>query len=655
MKNQVTTRRLALPFHLPGTLPRALAVGGLALAALAPTVTAQYTSLQDMTSLGTDDIEITPDGRYAVVRDTAIMTGTHVFDLVEGTQVFSVFSAVGPDCPSAGTVSCSGPCNDAVEVTNDRAITLGQQVQLIDLTTQPPTRIAEVYCGLHPRDVSISGDGRFAIVRGGTGPSGGTYVIDMANGSVLLFTPSQNQDWALQLGNDLSAADAFHGVTLSYDIFTGQAGVVVVEFDPSTGGGPQIVFDTAMSTGLSGSPMDVAISPDGTHAVVRAENEVGLYRLDGVNTALVRTFNAFPGATVPFGTTAFDTVVINDNVWASISLGDPTIAQGYINVGDLATGMSWFAFLDGAPRDMALTPSGDKLLVHTSRRLYGFDLTGLPTSSALDNTQFVPSSATATGLLAGLDSIVCTEDFAVAITPEGLRTRMRIYDLTNGTKPRWVYGDIFDGRPIDLAIAEDDSFALGVTQQGYSLVDLRTLTMQLQRFNAFLSPGWPWADGAALLPKQGAAGGIAGEHWSNWLDGIDLVSRETVFCESFANSTGTVGDLYALGSTRVADNDLELHARFLPPNAAGFFLLSATAGTSPAGGGLLCLAGTTLNLPMVVASASGQASYALDLTNLPAAGGPIVAGSTWYAQLVHRDVPSAGAFNYTNGSELLFE
>ncbi|MFT6107384.1 MAG: hypothetical protein ACJA2W_000290, partial [Planctomycetota bacterium] len=599
---------------------QALSLALLPTLLLASPASGQYTSFTDSTSLGSDDCQITPDGRYAVVRDTAIATRTDVFDLATSQLVLRVTSSLGPDCPNPTNASCSGPCNDAVEVTNTRAITLGQQVQLIDLSGPTPTAIAEIYCGLHPRDVSISTDERFAIVRGGSGLSGGTYVIDMANGSVLLYSPSEPRRWDRQLGNDLSGASDFHGVTLSYDILSSETDVLIVEFDPSSGTGPQVVLDTAMTTGLDGDPMDVAVTPDGTHAIVRAENEIGIFSLNGTSSTLVRRFSSFPGPMLPFGTTAFDTMVASNRYWASISLGDGSTSAGYLNIQDIVTGQEWFAFLDGAPRDLELTPSGNSLMVHTGRKVYRFDLTNLPALPALNNSTFLPFPATAAGLLAGLDSVVCTDTMAVAIAPNGGNTRMRIYDLTNGTTPVRVLGQEFPGIPIDVEIAPDNSYALATSQEGFLLVDLRTLTVRHERTSVLGNVGFPWADGAVLHPKYGAAFGIASVGWSNWFDGIDLVSREDLSCRSLPNSTGEVGDFFALGSTRVNENDLELHARFLPPNAAGLFFLSSGVGSQPLGGGILCLGGTVIRLPVVVASAEGQASYSVDLTTLPPAG-----------------------------------
>ncbi|MEM8710543.1 MAG: hypothetical protein AAGG01_06295, partial [Planctomycetota bacterium] len=186
--------------------------------------------------------------------------------------------------------------------------------------------------------------------------------------------------------------------------------------------------------------------------------------------------------------------------------------------------------------------------------------------------------------------------------------------------------------------------------------DLRTSeeVLRVERtFNGDL--GWPWSDGAAIHPKHLMVGGIRQILFDGWVDTVDLVSREDLSCRSLPNSTGEVGDLYALGSTRVDENDLSLNVRFLPPNAAGLFFLASGTNQIPLGGGILCIGGTVLRLPVVTASAEGTVSYDVDLTTLPAAGAGIVAGSTWYAQLAHRDLPGSGGFNYSNASSLLFE
>lgn len=639
------------------TTSRALMFAG-ALACFSSPALAQYTSYEAVTELGIDDAAITPDGRYAVFRENLIETVTYIIDLSTGDEVFRAESTLTPDCPNGASGPCAGvgPCNDAVEVTNERAITLGMMVKVIDLTATPPVEIAEHDLGIIPRDVAITSDGRYAIVRGGTGVRGGSYVIELGTGAIVLTNPSTNREFFRQLGNDLAAADSFHGVTLAYDESSAETEVLVVELDPAAGGGPQVVLDTALApNGLSGDPMDVAMSPDGQYAAVRSNDEVAVVRLDGVNSTVVRTFSAFPGSVLPFGDVAMDTIVANDEVWASISVADGVTSDGYLNVQNFATGQNWFAFLDGVPRDLVLTPSGEKLMVHTGERVYAFDLSNLPTTAGLNNSNNRQMLASQSGILAGIDSIAVTEDRAIVMAPIAAGSRIRIYDLAQGIQPLQLLATTFPSQPIDVDITSDGSFAIAVMQEGYIVVDLRTLEEVVRVERTYTNPGYPWSDGAAIHPKHAAAFGIVQPVFDGWSDTIDLVSRESTYCESLPNSTGETADLFALGSTRVSENDLVLHAQNLPPNAFGFFILADSTSSVSMGAGIRCVDGTLINLPVVETSPTGDVAFSVDLTSLGAAGSGVIAGSTWNTQLLHRDLPSAGGFNYSNASSLLFE
>ncbi len=646
--------KLNAPTVLASSILAPLAL--IAGAAAAPQYTSFTTTVTPPSGadVGVDDIAITPDGRYAISRDVAQRTNTRVIDLATGEYVLQLQADFGPDCPSQ-TVACSGPCNDALEVTNQRAISLGQQVKLIDLTAQPPVEIASLDCGIWPRDVALTDDGSLAIIRGGRGVRGGTYVVDMATGANLLFSPSEPRNPGQQLGSDLAAASDFHGVTLAWDAGNVETEVLIVEFAPASGGGPQVVLDTATTTGFLGDPMDVAISPDGQYATVRTSEQVAVFRLDGTNTTLVRTFDGFPVGVLPYGTTTTDTVVSTNTLWATITIADGATADGYLNLQDLQTGQNWFAFLDGSPRDLVLTPDGGSLLVHTGQKIYRFDLTNLPATAALNNTTFRPFPATAAGLLAGIDSVEVTNERAIVMAPDGANTRVRIYDLTQAVTPSFVYGTLLRGGPLDVDIAVDGSYAIAVTQESYLIVDIRTGEERLRVERNFFDPSYPWSDSAAIHPKHAAASGHRIANFDGWVDTVDLVSREDLFCRSLPNSTGQVGDLFANGSTRVDENDLTLNARFLPPNAAGLFFLADGTNSIQLGGGILCVGGTVLRLPVVAATPEGTVAFDLDLNSLPPAGSGITAGTTWYVQLAHRDLPSAGAFNYTNSSSLLFE
>ena len=657
MTNHLRARYPHQPLGLPlkpserlpkSTRPRWI---GLTLAALLATpAMGQFTSFADRTNLGIDDVEITPDGRYAVGRTSAAATQTFIVELETGQLVYSA--------PASLSVAGSGPANDAVAVSNARALTLGARAQLIDLTTASPTLIAEIDCGYRARDLELTPDGRLAVVRGGSRFAGsgasGTFVIDLASGAILLNEPSEPPGINAELGNDMVAVTADHGVSLSIDPNSGDTSVLVVELVPPAGGGPRVVLDTLPMDHLAGRPMDVAASPDGQYATVRSEDEVALLRLDGTNTRIVRRFSSFPGPTIPFLETSFDTVLMTDSVWATITLGDPSVAAGYLNVQD-HTGTNWFVLLTGSPRDLTVTPDGETLLVHTGRRIYEFDLGDLPTGGGgLSITNSRPFPATHSGVYAGLDSVVCTNELAAVIAPSGETTRMRLYDLTAGPAPRLVYSDQIEGWPVDIDLTPDGAYAIVSSTNRYLVVDARTLQPRLEVDSG--QAGWfPWCDGAAVHPDHAAAFGIGTPNAIGWVDTIDLVSREALSCGSLANSTGSVGELFALGSTRVSEDDLELHARRLPPGSAGLFVLGDASQASPLGGGVLCISGNLIRLGLQVASADGTAFELLDIAQLPPVGGGVLPGSTWYAQFVHRDLPQAGGLNFTNASSLLFQ
>ena len=103
---------------------------------VASIASAQFQTLEDLRSLGSDDLAITPDGHFMVSRDNALDSRTIVTDLIGGTLIFEHISTIGDQ----GVV---GPCVDAVAVSNERAITIGRSVVVVDLTQNPPVLLAE--------------------------------------------------------------------------------------------------------------------------------------------------------------------------------------------------------------------------------------------------------------------------------------------------------------------------------------------------------------------------------------------------------------------------------------------------------------------------------------------------------------------------------
>lgn len=613
-----------------------------ALVALVPAASAQFTTFRDRTSLGVDDVAITPDGRYAVARTTAAATRTYVVDLATGVEVFS---------HNAPTVGGSGPCVDAVEVTDTRAVSLGARVLVLDLTTPLPTLLQELDCGYRPRDVALSLDDRFAVIRGGAG----AHVLDLATGAEVLFHPVDVQDYLLT-GNDLAAATADHGVVLGFDPAQGTTHVLVIELAPLGGGPPAVVFETNPMTALAGRPMDVAVSPSGEYATVRSEDELAIVRLDGANSGLVRSSSPWPVTTFPFQDTVFDSVVMNDEVAATITIAQATNADGYLSVQSVA-GTDWLANLDGVPRDLALTPNGERLLVHTGERLYEFDLTTLPPAGGnLVPANSVPTLASTSGLLAGLDSIECTDEVALCFYPEGTPTRVEVYDLTTDASPESVYSRTVAGSPIDLAVTPDGHWGLVVTQRRTCVLDLRAPGTVLLETISATTDGWAWSDGAAIHPDHAAACNVGLSNGAlGWLDTIDLVSREALGCRGLPNGTGALGELWSTGSTRVTENDLRLEVRALPSGQFGAFFLAAADQAVLQNGIAFCVTGQLVRFGLQSTTPAGTAGIDVDLSTGPVGSLGVTAGSTWYAQFLHRDPGGAVGLGSTNSIELLFQ
>ncbi len=141
------------------------------------------------------------------------------------------------------------------------------------------------------------------------------------------------------------------------------------------------------------------------------------------------------------------------------------------------------------------------------------------------------------------------------------------------------------------------------------------------------------------------------------------MSRVALSDGSIAKSAGSAGELFAPGSTRVSEDDLELHVRRLPLGAASLFVLSDASPAWPLGGalcvacvsGALRVSGNLTRLGSPVASADGTTVERLDIAPLPPVGGGALPGSTCNAQIIHRDLPQSGGLNFTSTSALLFQ
>ncbi len=136
------------------------------------------------------------------------------------------------------------------------------------------------------------------------------------------------------------------------------------------------------------------------------------------------------------------------------------------------------------------------------------------------------------------------------------------------------------------------------------------------------------------------------------------------YCTANPNSTGLPATISAIGTGRIADNDLALTASQLPSFSFGFFITSRSQGfaANPGGSqGNLCLAGSIgryVGPGQIQNSGSmGVLSLDLDLTQMPQPSGfvSVMPGQTWRFQTWFRDtdlgIPTS---NFTDGVRVVF-
>lgn len=128
----------------------------------------------------------------------------------------------------------------------------------------------------------------------------------------------------------------------------------------------------------------------------------------------------------------------------------------------------------------------------------------------------------------------------------------------------------------------------------------------------------------------------------------------SIFCNSLANSRGTVGTLALVGSTNVADNNVVLVSTGLPLNQPGVFYYGNGTENLPFGNGIRCVGGTAMTrLGPTSTGPAGIAARQLNLATIQDPHVMITGDSTWYFQFWFRD-PAAGGVNFSNGLRVDF-
>jgi len=118
-------------------------------------------------------------------------------------------------------------------------------------------------------------------------------------------------------------------------------------------------------------------------------------------------------------------------------------------------------------------------------------------------------------------------------------------------------------------------------------------------------------------------------------------------CSTSPNSVGNGAVMGWSGATYMSQNDFVLRCSGLRPGGRGFIVAGQTQTATPFCNGVRCVAAPTIAFPMQRASFLGTFYAPLDLNSLPV-GLTIQPGSTWFFQVIYRDVAAGGALCNTS-------
>ncbi|MDC3307458.1 VCBS repeat-containing protein [bacterium] len=146
------------------------------------------------------------------------------------------------------------------------------------------------------------------------------------------------------------------------------------------------------------------------------------------------------------------------------------------------------------------------------------------------------------------------------------------------------------------------------------------------------------------------------------LDECEVIG--TSYCsDGLENSIGASANIGMLGSPKVAEADLSITARHLPPHSAGFFFVSRTRvfyPFPPNCQGVLCVGGSIgrgVGGGILTSGAAGTFSGTVDLAAMTQPTGPVAVqpGETWYFQAWYRDMNPTITSNLTDAVSVTFQ
>ncbi len=609
--------------------------------------------------LALDDVEITPNQQYAVVRQNNVNEYALVFDMNTGLKIGTV--------PTSG-VLC-GDCVDAVAVTNDRAVVLGgDQLVILDLTQAGTGNLlmATFNAGYRPNDLAITPNGRWAAVRGGSnfGGGGGQFIFDLMSGTQVgnapgnppLYTYSGPSPYSYD--NDSVAVSNDFAVMLS---IVGQSSTSprtrITVWNLSHAGGPSVVYETGVTVSdIFGAPHDVAITPDGVHAVVRTEYAIVVMTLPGAVPGVIWAARPYQGPG-PFDDTALDSVEVSNTRIVTISnVTNPLLPQGtQVDIFDFSGNVDAYDRMAGTPHDLAVTPDGTRAVVRTTEGVFLYDISTLATQHILPIGSAVTPSSTE-GYQEGFDSVAVNDRYAVTLTHSANLTATDVWfwDIAHGHLDLLATHHITNSRPIDLAITPDSNKVVVTGNSSIDVFHLATGGLAFEHKPIGQNNWYQWCDGVAAGNEKSVGIAMDGDQ-SGWIDVVDMTPISQSYCTANPNSTGESASISALGKASVSANSLKLAVENTPAHARGRFVYGTGQAQLPFGDGLQCVAAPAFGLRFVNTNSAGAAFLNVNYNAQTIPQGIITAGSTWNFQFIYADEFSGGfGINSSNALSITF-
>lgn len=156
-----------------------------------------------------------------------------------------------------------------------------------------------------------------------------------------------------------------------------------------------------------------------------------------------------------------------------------------------------------------------------------------------------------------------------------------------------------------------------------------------------------------VLVRRSSGGGASLSQPYPWDRNAVTCPPVVRYCNAQPTPSGFTARIDYLGSQVVPDNDFTLFCSNAPVNTFGLFYYGVFPANAPGGDGIICVGAPFYRLPPVQADFLGQAFYQYDLTQPPAAGALITAGSSWNFSFWFRQMSPAG-YNFSDAISVPF-